>query len=137
MFACHRFDWVDRAQWSPWRSTAKRSGFAARWYRAAGYQRHHATSTIQSLVSIVSPHSCRQAQRLGSVRVIDGGEIALHRAKSYIGAPLPMKMGTTASRFPYDAAARNAFQLAILRCSAIQYYASWIPALRGSPVTPR
>jgi hypothetical protein len=131
MFARHRFDWVDRAQWSSWRSTAKRCGFAARWYRAAGYQRHHANWTIQSLVSIVSPHSCRQAQRLGSVRVIDGGEIALHRAKSYIGAPRPMKMGTTASRFPYDAAARNTFRLAILRCSPIQHYASWILRVAG------
>src|ERR1700757_1819879 len=37
-----------------------------------------------------------------------------------------MKMGTTPSRFPYDAAARDALQLASLRCSAIQHYASWI-----------
>jgi hypothetical protein len=35
------------------------------------------------------------------------------------GAPRPMKMGTTSSRFPYDAAARDALQLASLRCSAI------------------
>ena len=28
-------------------------------------------------------------------------------------------MGTTPSRFPYDAAARDALQLAALRCSAI------------------
>ena len=38
-----------------------------------------------------------------------------------------MKMGTTPSRFPYDAAARDALQLASLRCSAIWHYASWIP----------
>jgi NAD(P)-dependent dehydrogenase (short-subunit alcohol dehydrogenase family) len=35
------------------------------------------------------------------------------------GAPRPMKMGTTPSRFPYDAEARDALQSASLRCSAI------------------
>jgi hypothetical protein len=36
-----------------------------------------------------------------------------------VGAPRPMKMGTTPSRFPYDAEARDALQSASLRCSAI------------------
>jgi len=35
------------------------------------------------------------------------------------GAPRPMKMGTTPSRFPYDAEARDTLQSASLRCSAI------------------
>ncbi len=39
-------------------------------------------------------------------------------------APRPMKMGTIASRFPYDAAARDAPQSASLRRSAILHYAS-------------
>ena len=41
------------------------------------------------------------------------------RTKSYSGAPRPMKMGTTPSRFPYDAEARDTLQSASLRCSAI------------------
>ena len=36
-----------------------------------------------------------------------------------------MKMGNTLSRFPYDAAARDALQSASLRRSAIEHYASW------------
>jgi len=35
--------------------------------------------------------------RFGGVRTVNGGEIALHREKSYSGAPRPMKMGTTRS----------------------------------------
>jgi hypothetical protein len=54
-----------------------------------------------------------------------GGEIAPHLAKSYSGAPRPMKMGTTPSRFPYDAEARDALQSASLRRPAISRYASW------------
>jgi hypothetical protein len=38
-----------------------------------------------------------------------------------------MKMGTIASPWRYDAAARHALELASLRCSAIQDYAFWIP----------
>jgi hypothetical protein len=52
----------------------------------------------------------------------------------FAGAPRPMKMGTTPSRFPYDVAARDALQLASLRCSAIQHDASWIPDIAGGPV---
>lgn len=37
-----------------------------------------------------------------------------------------MKMGTTASPWRYDAAARRAPKLASLRCSVIEHYASWI-----------
>jgi hypothetical protein len=42
-----------------------------------------------------------------------------YRAKSYSGAPRPMKMGTTASPFPYDAATRHALQSVNLRRTAI------------------
>jgi hypothetical protein len=38
-------------------------------------------------------------------RVADGGEIAPHLAKSQNGAPQPMKMGTIAPPWRYDAAA--------------------------------
>ena len=48
-----------------------------------------------------------------------------YRAKSYIGAPRSMKMGTTPSPFPYDAATRPALWLARLRRPAILHYASW------------
>jgi hypothetical protein len=47
-----------------------------------------------------------------------------------------MKMGTIASRFPYGAAARDALQLASLRCAAIQPYTSWIPDVAGSFAYP-
>jgi hypothetical protein len=40
------------------------------------------------------------------------------------GAPRPMKMGTIASPWRYDAAIRHALKWASLRCSAIQHYAS-------------
>ena len=39
--------------------------------------------------------------------------------RSVSGAPRPTKMGTTPSRFPYDAEARDTLQSASLRCSAI------------------
>jgi hypothetical protein len=76
----------------------------------------------------------------GDIWATYGGEIALHRTIEN-GAPRPMKMGTIVSRFPYDAAAYNAFQLASLRCPPIQDYASRIPAsqdsLGGHPLQPQ
>jgi hypothetical protein len=44
---------------------------------------------------------------------------AKHLKLNANGAPRPMKMGTTPSRFPYDAEARDTLQSASLRCSAI------------------
>jgi len=41
------------------------------------------------------------------------------RAKWQTGTPWPIMMGTTPLRFPHDAAARDALQMASLRCSAI------------------
>ena len=76
----------------PWRSTAQRSGFEARWNRSRGpILRHQAEVTIQSLVSIISPHSCRQARRFGGVSVIDTKSHCIVQ-KSRNGAPRPMKM---------------------------------------------
>jgi hypothetical protein len=52
-----------------------------------------------------------------------GGEIAPYLAKSYSGAPRPMKMGTIASPWRYDAAAydtptpSNTRPIAIWRCA--------------------
>src|SRR5262249_10404734 len=46
------------------------------------------------------------------------------------GAPRSMKMGTTASPWRYDAAARHALQSVNLRRPAILHYASWPPYLR-------
>ncbi len=46
-----------------------------------------------------------------------------YRAKSYSGAPRPMKMGNTASPWRYDVAAYHAFQLVVLRAPAILHYA--------------
>jgi hypothetical protein len=51
-----------------------------------------------------------------------------------------MKMGTTLSPCPYDAAARHALQSANLRRPAILHYASWaavFPISEGGPVTLR
>jgi hypothetical protein len=42
-------------------------------------------------------------------------------------APRPMKMGTIASPWRYDAAIRHALKLPSLRCSATQHYTLWIP----------
>jgi len=54
------------------------------------------------------------------------------------GAPRSMKMSTTLSLFPYDAAARHALQSVNLRRPAISPYASWgcLPDFAGGPVTP-
>ncbi len=56
-----------------------------------------------------------------------GSQRSLSRVLAYIGAPRPMKMGTIASPWRYDAIAGDTLQLASLGCSAIQHYASWIP----------
>jgi hypothetical protein len=56
------------------------------------------------------------------------------------GAPRSMKMGTTRSPCPYDAAACHALQSANLRRSAILHYdsrAAVFPISQGGPVTPR
>jgi hypothetical protein len=45
-----------------------------------------------------------------------------------------MKMGTIASPWRYDAAARIALQFASLRCFAIHFYAFWIFPGVGGPV---
>jgi hypothetical protein len=78
--------------------------------------------------------------RFGGVRRVDPGEIALHRAKSYSGAPRPMKMGTTPSPWRYDAAACRALQSAKLRYPATLHYPSRVlPSILegGAPVTLR
>lgn len=56
-------------------------------------------------------------------------EFAFARQKTMYGgrriaAPRPMKMGTTASPWCYDAAIRHALKWASPRCSTIQHYAS-------------
>jgi len=51
-----------------------------------------------------------------------------------------MKMGTTASPWRYDAAARHALQSANLRRPAILQYASWsavVPISQAGPATLR
>jgi hypothetical protein len=56
------------------------------------------------------------------------------------GAPRSMKMGTTRSLCPYDAAARHALQSANLRGPAILRYASWaaiFPISQGGSGYPR
>ena len=56
------------------------------------------------------------------------------------GAPRSMKMGTTRSPCPYDAAARRALQSASLRRLAILHYNSWaavFPTFGGGPVILR
>ena len=47
------------------------------------------------------------------------------------GAPRSIKMGTTPSSSPYDAAASHALQLANLRRPATLHYASWLPDIAG------
>jgi hypothetical protein len=56
-----------------------------------------------------------------------GGEIAPYLAKSYSGAPRPMKMGTIASPWRYDVAADQTIRPHHLRRTAILRYASWTP----------
>ena len=61
-----------------------------------------------------------------------------YRTKSQSGAPRSMKMGTTRSLSPYDAAAQHALPSANLRRPAISRYASWsavFPISQG-PVNP-
>jgi hypothetical protein len=53
-----------------------------------------------------------------------GARSILCRAMSQIGAPRPTKMGTIASPWHYDAAARHALQSASLRRPAILHYDS-------------
>jgi hypothetical protein len=62
-----------------------------------------------------------------------------YRAKSYSGAPWSMKMGTTRSPFPYDAAARHALQSAKLRyLTSLHYALRALPAMaRAGPVRPK
>jgi hypothetical protein len=57
--------------------------------------------------------------------------LATGRGIAGSGAPRPMKMGTIASPWRYDASPRDALQLADLRCSAIQRDASWKPQYCG------
>jgi hypothetical protein len=52
-----------------------------------------------------------------------GGEIAPHLAKSYSGAPRPMKMGTIVSPWRYDVATAEAIRPDNLRRTAILCYA--------------
>jgi len=52
------------------------------------------------------------------------------------GAPRSMKMGTTASPWRYDAAARHALQSAKLRLPATLHYASWAAAFMVSEGGP-
>ena len=66
----------------------------------------------------------------GDLWEVRGDEIEQHRTKSQSGAPRPMKMGTTCSPFPYDAAARHARQSVNLRRPAILRYATWEAASR-------
>jgi hypothetical protein len=62
-----------------------------------------------------------------------------YRAKSYSGAPRPMKMGTTRSPFPYDAIVYHAAQPAKLRHPSTLHYASraaCLPDFEEGPVYP-
>lgn len=59
----------------------------------------------------------------GDACKVHGGEIEQYRAKSYNDAPRPMKMGTIASLWRYDALASQALQSAKLRLATILRYA--------------
>jgi hypothetical protein len=59
-----------------------------------------------------------------------------NRAGSYSGAPRPMKLGTIASPWRYDAPAHSALQSANLRRPAILRYALWAALLLISPGYP-
>jgi hypothetical protein len=56
---------------------------------------------------------------------VAGNRWPLNRAKSYRGAPRPMKMGTTASPWRYDAAADETIRPDNQRRTAILRYALW------------
>jgi hypothetical protein len=73
--------------------------------------------------------------------------VAWDRTRLCSGAPRSIKMGTTRSPCPYDAAARHALQSARLRCTAILHYASrgrlpdfagWsgYPPIAAMPINP-
>jgi hypothetical protein len=67
--------------------------------RIAYYHRYNSHRTLQHA------HTRRRYRDACRVR---GGEIEQYRAKSYIGAPRPTKMGNIASPWRYDAAASHA-----------------------------
>ena len=66
--------------------------------------------------------------------IIAGKQAANETVHGFVqnGAPRPMKMGTIASPWRYDAAAGDALQSARLRCSTIPHYASSNPENAGS-----
>ena len=90
---------------------------------AGGYRRDHRRALAQRVevdakeVRIMGSKSVllHTLVAASSAKTAGFGVPVLHRS----GAPRPMKMGTTPSRFPYDAEARDALQSASLRCSAI------------------
>jgi hypothetical protein len=88
-----------------------------------------ATSQTIRRINVRPPIARRRSSRFGELKlsenrlknrfnfVLTNGDFL--QVLEFNGAPRPMKMGTTPSRFPYDAEARDTLQSASLRCSAI------------------